>query len=72
MFKPSLVFAGAVTLALATSSQATVITSVSIADVSSQLTQNFNRAAVYTITAPGLNINGPGTYSNVPKWKYVA
>ena len=69
MFKPSLVFAGVVTLALATTSQATVINGVSIADVSSQLvTNNFNRAAVFTVTAPGLNFTPsvPGSYSNVP------
>ena len=47
-------------------SPANVITCVTIQDVSSQLTQNFTRAASFTVTAPGLNINGPGTYSDVP------
>jgi hypothetical protein len=68
MSKRLLVVAIASTLVLtsAGSARANVITGVTIQDVSSQLTQNFTRAASFTVTAPGLNINGPGTYSDVP------
>ena len=59
--------AAVVLLALATVTQAALISGVSIQDVSSELTQApFSRAASNTITAPGLNINGPGTYSVNP------
>ncbi len=61
-----LCFTALMFLALTGVCQAELIPGVGIQDVSSQLTQDFNRAAVYTVTAPGLNINGPGTYSNVP------
>jgi hypothetical protein len=64
----SIVTAATITVAVATGARANVITGVSIQDVSSQLTQNFNRAAAYTVTAPGLNVDlsVPGSYSTTP------
>lgn len=60
-------FPAAVWIALlASRSPAAVITGVSIHDVSSQLTTSFQRGAIHTIDGSGLNINGPGTHSNVP------
>ncbi len=68
MLKPSILLSVVITAALAGIARANVITGVTIQDVSSQLTQSFNRAAEYTITAPGLNVNPsvPGSYSNAP------
>jgi len=43
-----------------------LIAGVTIEDVSSELTTNFDRAAAYTADGSGLGINGPGTHSNVP------
>jgi hypothetical protein len=56
MFKSSIVSAIVITLALATVSQAAVITGVTIQDVSSQLTEHYSRPAVNTVNAPGLDI----------------
>ncbi len=61
-----LALAAAVLLTLASMTQAALISGVSIQDVSSELTQSFSRPASNTVTAPGLNINGPGTYSTNP------
>jgi hypothetical protein len=66
MLKPSIVLSVVMTVALTAAAQANVITGVTIQDVSSQLvTGPFDRAAAFTVTAPGLNVV-TDAYTNVP------
>ena len=66
--KRQLTIVGALAFVLAAGgvAPAATITGVSIEDVSSELTTNFNRAAVHTVNESGLGVSGPGTHTNQP------